>query len=528
MSTPDPDRVLIFDTTLRDGEQAPGCSMTLPEKLRVARALAELGVDIIEAGFPAASRGDWEAVQAVAREIQGPIIAGLARCNRDDIERTAKATRDAPRRRLHVFLATSAIHRQYKLKMAKDEIVRAAVEGVKVAREFCDDVEFSPEDAARTEPEYLAQVVEAVVDAGATTVNIPDTVGYTVPEEFGQLFRFLRQHVRGIERVRLSVHCHDDLGMAVANSLSAVLAGARQIECTINGIGERAGNCSLEEVVMAIKTREAYFRVRTGVDTTRLYPTSRLVSSITGMPIPRNKAVIGENAFAHESGIHQHGMLRHHSTYEIMRPEDVGLSRTQLVLGKHSGRHAFRERVRELGFELDEAELNRVFDEFKALADKKKELFDGDIEALVLRAESGSGGPWSIADLVTLASGDAEASAMLTLRHTDGRTVEKQANGDGPVDASFKAIELATGHTVKLRKFEVRSVSEGEDAQGEALVYVEYNGRSYRGSSVSTNIIESSARAFLEVINRIELSRQNGTRVDRERRGRKAAAEAAV
>ena len=528
MSTPDPDRVLIFDTTLRDGEQAPGCSMTLPEKLRVACALAELGVDVIEAGFPAASRGDWEAVQAVAREIQGPIIAGLARCNRDDIERTAKATRDAPRRRLHVFLATSAIHRQYKLKMAKDEIVRAAVEGVKIAREVCDDVEFSPEDAARTEPEFLAQVVEAVVDAGATTVNIPDTVGYTVPEEFGQLFRFLRQHVRGIERVRLSVHCHDDLGMAVANSLSAVLAGARQIECTINGIGERAGNCSLEEVVMAIKTREAYFRVCTGVDTTRLYPTSRLVSSITGMPIPRNKAVIGENAFAHESGIHQHGMLRHHSTYEIMRPEDVGLSRTQLVLGKHSGRHAFRERVRELGFELDEAELNRVFDEFKALADKKKELFDGDIEALVLRAEGGSGGPWTITDLVTLASGDAEASAMLTLRHTDGRTVEKQANGDGPVDASFKAIELATGHTVKLRKFEVRSVSEGEDAQGEALVYVEYNGRSYRGSSVSTNIIESSARAFLEVINRIELSRQNGTRVERERRGRKAAAEAAV
>jgi 2-isopropylmalate synthase len=528
MNTPDPDRVLIFDTTLRDGEQAPGCSMTLPEKLRVARALAELRVDVIEAGFPAASRGDWEAVQAVAREIEGPIIAGLARCNREDIERTAKATRDAARRRLHVFLATSAIHRQHKLKMAKEEIVRAAVEGVKYAREFCDDIEFSPEDAARTEPEFLAEVVEAVVAAGATTVNIPDTVGYTVPEEFGQLFRYLRQHVRGIDQVRLSVHCHDDLGMAVANSLSAVLAGARQIECTINGIGERAGNCSLEEVVMAIKTRAAYFRVHTGVDTTRLYPTSRLVSSITGMPIPRNKAVIGENAFAHESGIHQHGMLRHHLTYEIMRPEDVGLSRTQLVLGKHSGRHAFRERVRELGFELDDAELNRVFEEFKALADKKKELFDGDIEALVLRAESGSAGPWSISNLVTRASGDAEASAELTLRHTDGRIVEKQANGDGPIDAAFKAIELATGHTVKLRKFEVRSVSEGEDAQGEALVYVEYNGRSYRGSSVSTNIIESSARAFLEVINRIELSRQTGARLGRERRSGKATAEAAV
>ena len=528
MSTPDPDRVLIFDTTLRDGEQSPGCSMTLPEKLRIARALAELGVDVIEAGFPAASRGDWEAVQAVAREIEGPIIAGLARCNREDIERTAKSTRDAARRRIHVFLATSAIHRQYKLNMAKDEIVRAATDGVSIAREFCDDVEFSPEDAARTEPEFLAQVVEAVVAAGATTVNIPDTVGYTVPEEFAQLFRYLRQHVRGIEGVRLSVHCHDDLGMAVANSLSAVLAGARQIECTINGIGERAGNCSLEEVVMALKTREAYFRVRTGVDTTRLYPTCRLVSSITGMPIPRNKAVIGENAFAHESGIHQHGMLRHHSTYEIMRPEDVGLTRTQLVLGKHSGRHAFRERVRELGFELDDAELNRVFEEFKALADKKKELFDGDIEALVLRAEGGSAGPWSIAALETRASGGADASATLTLRHTDGRSEQRQAQGDGPIDASFKAIELATGHTVKLRKFEVRSVSEGEDAQGEALVYVEYNGRTYRGSSVSTNIIESSASAFLEVINRIELSRQSSARVARERRNRKTTVEAAV
>ncbi len=525
MTATEPDRVLIFDTTLRDGEQSPGCSMTLPEKLRVARALAELGVDVIEAGFPAASRGDWEAVQAVARDIAGPIIAGLARCNRDDIERAAKATRDAPRRRLHVFLATSAIHRQHKLKMAKDEIVRAALEGVKLARELCDDVEFSPEDAARTEPEFLAQVVEAVIEAGATTVNIPDTVGYTVPEEFAQLFRYLRQHVRGIGGVTLSVHCHDDLGMAVANSLTAVLAGARQVECTVNGIGERAGNCSLEEVVMALRTRAAYFGVRTGVDSTRLYPTSRLVSNITGMPIPRNKAVIGENAFAHESGIHQHGMLRHHSTYEIMRPEDVGFSRTQLVLGKHSGRHAFRERVKELGFELDETELNRVFEEFKALADKKKELFDGDIEALVLHAEGGSGGPWSIATLETRAGGGADASAMVTLMHADGRRIERQAQGDGPVDASFKAIEQATDLTVKLRKFEVRSVSEGEDAQGEALVYVEYNGRTYRGSSVSTNIIESSAHAFLEVINRIELSRQSGAR---ERRGSSSAAEAAV
>jgi 2-isopropylmalate synthase len=521
-------RVLIFDTTLRDGEQSPGCSMTLPEKLRVARALAELGVDIIEAGFPAASRGDWESVNTIARETRGPIVAGLARCNREDIERAARALEPASRPRLHVFLATSAIHRQYKLKMAKDEILRTAVEGVKIARTYCDDVEFSPEDAARTEPEFLAQVVSAVIAAGARTVNIPDTVGYTVPEEFGQLFRYLRSNVPGIDSVVLSVHCHDDLGMAVANSLSAVLAGARQVECTINGIGERAGNASLEEIVMALKTRDAYFGLTTGVDTARLYPTGRLVSSITGMPIPRNKAVFGENAFAHESGIHQHGMLRHHSTYEIMRPEDVGLTRTHLVLGKHSGRHAFRERVRELGFELDDAEFNRVFEEFKALADRKKELFDGDIEALVLRAESTSSGPWSISSLDTHSLG-AEATATLELTHSDGRRICEKAHGDGPVDASFKALERATGIEVKLRKFEVRSVSEGEDAQGEAVVYVEYNGRRYRGASVSTNIIESSARAFLEVINRIELNRQGAAaRPGAERRSETRAAQAAV
>src|SRR5690349_24566604 len=430
---PNPDQVLIFDTTLRDGEQAPGCSMTRPEKLRVARARAELGVDVIEAGFPAASRGDWESVSAVAREVQGATICGLARCNRDDIELAAKALKDAPKHRIHVFLATSAIHRQYKLGMAQEEIIKAAVEGVKVARDFADDVEFSPEDASRTELDFLTQVVEAVIEAGATTVNIPDTVGYTVPDEFAELFRYLRKNVRGIDTVRLSVHCHDDLGMAVANSLTAVVAGARQIECTINGIGERAGNCSLEEVVMALKTRAAFFNVSTGIHTSRLYPTSRLVSSITGMPIPRNKAVVGENAFAHESGIHQHGMLKDPSTYEILRPEDVGLSRSHLVLGKHSGRHAFRERVQALGFELDEAEFNRVFEEFKALADKKKELFDGDIEALVLRAEGSAAGPWSLTSLDTMAASNAPATAMVQLRHADGRMIERKASGDGPV-----------------------------------------------------------------------------------------------
>jgi 2-isopropylmalate synthase len=333
----------------------------------------------------------------------------------------------------------------------------------------------------------------------------------------------LKANVRGIERATLSVHCHDDLGMAVANSLSAVLAGARQIECTINGVGERAGNCSLEEIAMAIKTRAAYFNLQTSIETTRLFPVCRLVASITGMPIPRNKSIVGENAFAHEAGIHQHGMLKHHSTYEIMRPQDVGLVRTNLVLGKHSGRHAFRERVKELGFELDDIELNRVFEEFKALADKKKELFDGDIEALILKAEGSAGGPWSILELQTESHSGAAATASISLRHADGRTPTESAQGDGPVDAAFKAIERATGISAVLRKFELRSVSEGEDAQGEALVYVEYNGRSYRGASVSTNIVESSARAFLEVINRIELSQKGGAKLNVDRNAQRAA-----
>jgi 2-isopropylmalate synthase len=518
MATPDPNRVLIFDTTLRDGEQAPGCSMTQPEKLRVAKALAELGVDIIEAGFPIASRGDWESVNAIAREVQGPIIAGLARCNREDIEQAWKALKDAAKPRIHVFLATSAIHRQYKLNMAKDEIIRTAVEGVKFARSLCDDIEFSPEDASRTELEFLAEVVEAVVEAGATTVNIPDTVGYTVPQEFHEVFTYLKKNVRGIDKVTLSVHCHDDLGMAVANSLAAVRAGARQVECTINGIGERAGNCSLEEVAMALKTRENFFGLTTNINTTRLYPTCRLVSQITGMPIPRNKAIVGENAFAHESGIHQHGMLRHASTYEIMRPQDVGLSRTNLVLGKHSGRHAFRERVKELGFDVDEAELNRLFEEFKALADRKKELFDGDIEALVMRAESGAEGPWSLRELQIQTDSSDGATVTLKLAHSSGREVVQTMSAQGPVDAVVKAIDAATGTHVAVRKFEVHSVSVGEDAQGEALLTVEHNGRSYRGVGVSTNIVEAAAHAYLEVINRIESTRATAERAGVERR----------
>jgi len=500
----DPNRVLIFDTTLRDGEQSPGCSMTQPEKLRVAKALAELGVDVIEAGFPIASRGDWESVNLVACEVRGPIIAGLARCNRDDIDTAWRALKDAARPRIHVFLATSAIHREYKLNMAKEQILQTAVEGVAFARSLCAEVEFSPEDASRTELDFLAQVVEATIEAGATTINIPDTVGYALPEELHDVFSYLKRHVSNIDNAVLSVHCHNDLGMAVANSLAAVRGGARQIECTINGIGERAGNCSLEEAVMAIKTRENVMGVHTGIHTARLFPASRLLSQVTGMPIPRNKAVVGENAFAHEAGIHQHGMLKHHSTYEIMRPEDVGVPRSSLVLGKHSGRHAFRERVKELGFDVSDGDLNRLFEEFKALADKKKELFDGDIEALVMRSDGKAAGPWSLQSLRVATSDDQPARVALELAHTDGRVVAHDQTADGPVDAVVKAIDHATGIHVHLRTFEVRSVTVGEDAQGEAVLTIEHHGRSYRGTGISTNILESAARAYLEVINRIE------------------------
>ena len=511
MSESGPERVIIFDTTLRDGEQSPGASMNLPQKLQMARALRDLGVDVIEAGFAAASPGDFEAIRAIAREVHGPTICSLSRCNQGDIEASHQALKDAPRRRIHVFLATSPIHRDFKLKMAKEEIVCRAVDGVRLARERCDDVEFSTEDAARTELEFLAEVVERAIEAGATTLNIPDTVGYALPQTYAETLAYLKKHVRGIDRVVMSVHCHNDLGLAVANSLAGVMVGARQVECTVNGIGERAGNASLEEIVMALKTRSEVFKLSTGVRTERLYPTSRLLAQVTGMHVQRNKAVVGQNAFAHEAGIHQHGMLTHRETYEIMRPQDVGLSRSLLVLGKHSGRHAFRDRVRELGYELSDAELEAVFTEFKALADKKKELFDGDIEALVLRAGGDGAGPWHIDALWTSATTGAAASAVVRLTHSDGRSVEQGATGDGPIDAAFKAIEAATGTAVKLHSFEVRSVTEGEDAQGEAIVNVVHNERSYRGASISTNIIESSARAYLEVINRIQSTR-NGTR----------------
>lgn len=507
------DRLIIFDTTLRDGEQSPGASMNLSEKLEIAHALRDLGVDVIEAGFPIASPGDFEAVREIARHVQGPAICGLARCNDADIDRAWEALREAEKPRIHVFLATSAIHREFKLHMAKDEIVKRAVQGVERARGYCDNVEFSPEDAARTELEFLAEVVENVIAAGATTVNIPDTVGYAVPEQYAAAIRYLKQNVRGIEKAVISVHCHDDLGLAVANSLAALNQGARQVECTINGLGERAGNCSLEEIVMAVRTREDYFHLQSGINTKRLYPTSRLVSRITGMQVQRNKAIVGQNAFAHEAGIHQDGFLKERTTYEIMRPEDVGIQATDLVLGKHSGRAALRSRTKELGYHLDEAQLQNVFESFKVLADRKKMIYDSDIEALA-EAEIHKGPAFWVLEAFTCNAGSGTIpSAAVALWHQDG-TIHREATiGDGPIDAVFNAIEKITGYDIELKDYSVRSVSVGEDALGEAHVAAEYNGRTIQGRGVSTDIIEASALAFLQVINRIQL-RQSQPRLN--------------
>jgi 2-isopropylmalate synthase len=506
---PESDKVLIFDTTLRDGEQCPGASMNLAEKLEVAYALRTLGVDIIEAGFPAASPGDFDAVVSIARHVQGPTICGLARAQRGDIDRVWEAVRDAQSKRIHVFLATSAIHREHKLQLAKDEIVKRIRENVRYARDYCDDIEFSPEDAARTELDFLAEVVERAIDSGATTINIPDTVGYAMPNAFAETFRHLKKTVRGIDRVVLSVHCHDDLGLAVANSLAAIAEGARQIECTINGIGERAGNASMEEIVMALKTRRDYFKLSTNIDTKRLYPTSRLVSNITGLRVARNKAIVGQNAFAHESGIHQHGMLMHRETYEIMKPEEVGYTHSDLILGKHSGRHAVRHRIKELGYHLDEVQLNRVFDEFKLLADKKKELYDADIEALV-RGEMWSApiATWTLVSFHTSAGTGTLPTAAVCLQHADGHQVKNAVTGDGPIDAVFKAMERVTGVSPVVRDYQVRSLSTGEDAQGEAILEVEYDGRLYSGRAVSTDVIEASTRAYLNLVNRIIREKQ--------------------
>jgi 2-isopropylmalate synthase len=507
VNTAPQDRVVVFDTTLRDGEQSPGASMNLGQKLQVAKALRDLGVDVIEAGFAAASPGDLEAIRAVGQQVEGPIVASLARCNKGDIAASWEALKDAPRRRCHVFLATSPIHRDFKLKLAKEEIIKRAVDGVRLAREKFDDVEFSAEDSARTELEFLAEVVERAIEAGAGTVNIPDTVGYALPSTYAETIRYLRKHVRGIDKVIVSVHCHNDLGLAVANSLAGVMEGARQVECTINGIGERAGNASLEELVMAFRTRQDVLHVQTGVKTERLYPTSRLVSQITGLHVQRNKAIVGQNAFAHEAGIHQHGMLTHRETYEIMRPEEVGFAKSQLVLGKHSGRHALKERLAALGYQLDDAAVDKVFQDFKVLADKKKDIYDADIEALVVHGQilQQGGRAWELEALSTTSGTGTLPVASIALRNAAGEKHREVATGDGPVDAVYRAIEKITGIEVKLADYQVVSVSTGEDAQGEVSIEVEHPTGVYRGRALSTDIIEGSARAFLDVVNRIAL-----------------------
>ena len=497
--------IKIFDTTLRDGEQSPGASMNLSEKMEIAQALADLGVDIIEAGFPIASPGDFAAVQEVGANISGVTICGLARCASGDIDRAWEALKGASDARIHVFLATSAIHREFKLKMSPEEIIQRAVDGVKRAVDYCDNVEFSPEDAARTESDFLCRVVEAAIDAGATTVNIPDTVGYATPAHMGGVINNLVNRVPNIDRAAISVHCHNDLGLAVANSLAAVENGATQIECTINGIGERAGNCSLEEVVMAMRTRADYYDGDTRVDSRRLVPCSRLVAGITGIQVQRNKAIVGRNAFAHEAGIHQDGMLKERTTYEIMRPEDVGFAKTDLVMGKHSGRAALADRARALGFHLNAEQLQGVFEDFKKLADKKKEIYDGDLLALMKQQLHEVPEEWVLVDYHVVSGLFDSPQAKIVLRRGDEEIVEEAKEGDGPIDAAFSAIERATGMKLVCKDYQVRSASLGRDAQGEVNLEVDCQGQIYRGRGISTDTVEATLKAILDVVNRIAM-----------------------
>jgi 2-isopropylmalate synthase len=518
--------VRIFDTTLRDGEQSPGASMTSAEKLEVARALARLGVDVIEAGFPAASPDDLEAVRRIAVEVgntpagprnRPPIIAGLARANKNDIDKAWEAVRHAARPRIHTFLATSQIHMQYKLKMDPEEVVERVVSMVSYARSLCADVEFSPEDAGRSQPEFLYVVLEQAIRAGATTLNIPDTVGYTTPAEFGALIAGIMQNVPGIENVIVSTHCHDDLGLATANTLAGVLNGARQVEVTINGIGERAGNTSLEEVVMALHTRRPVFNLETGIDTTQLVRASKLVSNYSSMVVPPNKAIVGANAFAHEAGIHQDGMLKHNETYEIMRPETVGAQHTRLVLGKHSGRHALKARLQELGYALGDADLDKAFDRFKALADKKKAITDADLEALV-SDEIQQRNEFFTLDGMQVACGTmGMPTATVRLRGPDGVTHTVAAIGTGPVDAVYKAIDQIVHQPATLLEFVIHAVTEGIDAIGEVTVRIqsdevsqtenaqtgETRARTFGGYGADTDIIVASAKAYLSALNKL-------------------------
>jgi 2-isopropylmalate synthase len=500
--------IRIFDTTLRDGEQSPGFTMNTQEKLEVARALAALRVDVIEAGFPISSRGDLEGVRLIAREVHGPSIAGLARANRGDIDAVVEAIQDAERPRIHTFIATSPIHMAHKLRMTSEQVLEASVDAVRYARRFTDDVEFSAEDASRSDPDFLCQVFEAAIAAGATTINVPDTVGYATPEEYAQLLRSLMDRIPNSAKVVWSVHCHNDLGLAVANSLAAVQAGARQVECTINGIGERAGNASLEELVMALHTRRNYYKFETAVDTTRIFRTSRLISAISGVAVQPNKAVVGDNAFAHEAGIHQHGVLMNRETYEIMTPETIGIPSNKLVLGKHSGRHAFKKLLEDNGLRLSEGDVEQAFEQFKALCDKKKQVTPEDILSLVEGQVRAAPQTYGLRAFHVSTSSTLPPMASVTLARGQ-ELFTQEATGDGPVDAMYNAINKIVGLSPSLADYAIRAVTGGTDAVGEATVKVRDGDGLFIGRGTSTDVLEASARAYLTAVNKIIHERQH-------------------
>ena len=497
------ERVIIFDTTLRDGEQAPGATLNLDEKLQIAHQLEKLGVDVIEAGFPIASPGDFESVRLIAKEVREPIICALAHANADAVDRAWESIKEAKRGRIHVFLSSSDIHLTHQLRMGRGEILELAATMVARAKGYIEDVEFSPMDATRTSPEFIYQILKATIDAGATTVNIPDTVGYTTPEEFSRLIRGIFDNVPNIDKAVVSVHCHDDLGLAVANSVAALACGARQVECTINGIGERAGNASMEEIVMALRTRKDFFNLTTNIDTTQIYKASRLVSELTGFSVPPNKAVVGANAFRHESGIHQDGILKEPTTYEIMDARTVGLPSSALVLGKHSGRHALKARLEQLGYTLSKEELNRAFSDFKELADKKKEVTDRDLESLVAEEMRTVSETYHL-DQVQVSCGDRSVpTASVRLIDPEGNVVADAALGTGPVDAIYKAINRIVGVPNVLTEFSVKSITEGIDAIGEVTIRIESEGKVYTGRGAATDIIVASAKAYMNALNRL-------------------------
>ncbi len=496
-------RIRIFDTTLRDGEQAAGINLNVDEKLEIARQLARLQVDVIEAGFAVVSPGDFQGIKMIAEKVKGPAICSLARAVPRDIEMAWEAVKAAERPYIHTFIGTSPIHMKYKLRKKPDEVVEMAVAAVKQAAKLCPEVEFSAEDATRSEWDFLCRIFGEVIKAGAKVINIADTVGYSVPEEFGRLVRYVKENTPGIEKVLLSVHCHNDLGMAVANSLAAVRNGADQVECTINGLGERAGNAALEEVVMALRTRREYFQAEaSGVVTEQIYRTSRLVSALTGTLVQDNKAVVGANAFAHESGIHQDGMLKNPLTYEIMTPQSVGLPSSRLVLGKHSGRHAFRERLEELGYHLGKEELEKAYERFIEVADKKKEITEKDLEALVRGELSQVEDVYSL-EYFHVVSGNSTTPTATVRVKNGSRVLQEAACGDGPVDALYHALERITGLGLTLKDYNIQAVTAGKDALGEVTVRVEYGGRTYGGRGVSTDVIEASARAYMNALNKI-------------------------